>query len=145
MTVPPDPTLWQWLKPVLPRVLVPPTLLLALHAMLSLGFNAYEKLPAIDIPMHFAGGIVITFSGAALLAVAIEHGLVIRMHAYLAAFALFSFATTAAVIWEFAEFLVNRYTDLIVHGTLEDTLGDLLMGMLGAIPTSLWCARELPS
>lgn len=139
-----DPTPWLRLRAALPRIVIPPALLVALHGVISLGFDGYRHFPPLDIPMHLAGGIIITRSGAALLRVAIEAGFVRRLDRLLAAFVLLCFATTAAVVWEFAEFIANRYLRLIVQGSLEDTLSDLLIGMLGAMPTALWCARRLP-
>ena len=42
------------------------------------------------------------------------------------------FATTAAVIWELAEFLADRLFDVGALKSLNDTLSDMLFGMLGA-------------
>lgn len=36
-----------------------PSLVFLIHAVASLGFRAYQRWPALDIPMHFLGGVVI--------------------------------------------------------------------------------------
>ncbi len=139
-----DPTGWQRLWQAMPRFFLPPAILVALHGVISLGFQGYERLPSIDIPMHFAGGVVITLSGAVLLRVALEAGLLRDLNRILAAVLLVCFATTAAVAWEFAEFLADHYFAAGAQGSIADTMGDLLLGMAGALLAATWAARRLP-
>lgn len=43
-----------------------------------------------------------------------------------------AWSVVAAVIWEFAEFVSDRYFGTGAQVSVADTMGDLLMGMLGA-------------
>jgi len=44
---------------------------------------------------------------------------------------VFFLVTTAAVFWEFAEFLVDNFLGMNTQLSLSDTINDLFMGVLG--------------
>lgn len=98
-----------------------------LHVVLSLGFGIYERWPRWDVPMHVAGGVAIAYFLARALRVVFG-----EIEAGPSAVMVFCAATTTAVLWEFAEFLTDRYLGTKAQGGLPDTLKDLLLGMAGA-------------
>lgn len=110
-----------------------PGLVFLVHAVLSRGFHAYDRFPPLDIPMHFLGGVVIAyfFHHAALNAA--TAGLTgptdRRTHVVL----VFALVATATVFWEFAEYLCDRGFGTHAQVDLEDTLLDMLLGILGGL------------
>lgn len=102
-----------------------------LNVAMSRIFDAYRAFPGIDIPMHFLGGMVIAFffhrasiNGSRLNVLGAFHPLT---HALLVFFA----TCAATVVWEFAEFISDRYFGGHAQAGLVDTLRDMLMGILG--------------
>ena len=103
------------------------------HEFCSHVVDGYARWPAIDIPLHFLGGLAIAhFAGGALRAFA-EHGLVRPPDPLLRILLLFALACTAAVFWEFAEWTADRFFGTHCQLSLADTLLDLFMGMLGGL------------
>ena len=104
-----------------------------LHVLMARVFNAYAAFPGIDIPMHFLGGIVIAYffhrasiNGSHLKLLGTFHP---TTHVLLVFFA----TCTAAVFWEFAEFINDRYFGGHAQAGLIDTLRDMLMGISGGV------------
>jgi len=126
----------------LPKILLPPAIVVALHACISLGFSGYDRVPVMDIPMHFLGGVVIAWSGALLLGTLEKNGAVSNIHSVVVFGFLLCFVTTAATVWEFTEFVSDRLFDTGAQKGLEDTLGDMLVGMLGGIGPALVAAAR---
>lgn len=108
-----------------------PFLFFAMHLAVSKGFDAYLILPWLDIPMHFFGGVVITyFFWTSLL-----HDLATPVLGELSMFGrqLLAVAAVGAttVIWEFAEWSTDRMGLTEAQLGLEDTLLDMALGLLG--------------
>lgn len=53
---------------------------------------------------------------------------------------LVSWSALAAVVWEFREWFTDRYLGTHAQGSVDDTMLDLAMGMLGGGLYSLWVA-----
>lgn len=101
------------------------------HVILSLTFNAYERLPAVDIPIHLLGGIAIAFFFSRTLGILGDYGMVNRVDGLVRAILLVALTATAAVSWEFAEFVSDRVFGTQAQEGLEDTLLDMLLGIMG--------------
>jgi hypothetical protein len=102
------------------------------HFVLSRGLGLYKTFPPLDIPVHLAGGLAVAYFVTRAFA-AIPEGAVARPHrALLCGVLAVSVTATGAVCWEFAEFLSDRYLWTRAQRGLQDTLGDVAMGMLGA-------------
>lgn len=106
--------------------------LIVLHTFILLALDAYTRIPPIDIPMHFFGGV----SAAYFLRWAAVTAAECKIRAPLspAVLARFVLVTTFAitVLWEIAEFsLDRRFGSHLQLGPL-DTLGDMLIGVCGA-------------
>ncbi len=101
------------------------------HVTLSLTFNAYERLPEVDIPVHFVGGIAIAFFFYRTLGILSEYDIVNRVDGLVRAVLLVALTATAAVLWEFAEYASDHVIGTHTQEGLEDTLLDMLLGLLG--------------
>jgi len=120
-----------------------PILVFSIHVIASRGLDAYRLFPPTDIPMHFAGGAAIAFfiSGCfrALPRDAVRSSRLIVLEGILVG----SLATTAAVVWEFAEFTIDRLVGTNIQVSLQNTMQDLGLGMLGALVVVVLRARQL--
>jgi hypothetical protein len=104
----------------------------AFHVVATRGFHAYEHFPSLDIPMHFLGGVAIAYFFHRASIAASEWGVIGPFHRVTHAVLVVSLTCTATVLWEFAEFIADRFGAHSQLG-LEDTLGDMLMGICGGI------------
>ena len=103
-----------------------------LHAVSSFA-GLYGLWPPLDIPMHFLGGIAITYFFSHAYRAAAEMDLLGRPSALLDVVTVFTLTCSSTVFWEFAEFLSDRYLGSHAQKGLEDTLGDMLVGILGGL------------
>ena len=103
------------------------------HELCAHGIDGYRRWPAIDIPLHFFGGVAIAYFSAGALRIFAERGLLRPLEAIVRILLLFTFAVTAAVFWEFAEYTADVTLGAHCQLSLEDTLLDLFMGMLGGL------------
>ncbi len=101
------------------------------HELCAHVLHAYARWPSIDIPLHFFGGLAIAYFTGGVLRVAAARGLVRAPDPILRVLLLFALACTAAVFWEFAEWLADRTIGTACQLGLDDTLLDLFMGLLG--------------
>ena len=108
-----------------------PLAVLGLHLLSSRVLGLYERWPALDVPMHIAGGAAISYFIQRVLLQASLAG-VLRAERWLTAALVLSLACTAAVFWEFAEFLADRYLGTHAQGGVPDTLGDIAIGIAGS-------------
>ena len=110
-----------------------PILVFGLHSVSASSLDFYAAWPPLDIPMHFFGGMAIAFFFARADRVAEEMDLLGRPSALLFPLAVFALTCTAAVFWEFAEFLSDRFFNTQMQDGLEDTLFDMFLGIVGGI------------
>ena len=121
------------MKRALARAAWPPLAVFAAHVVASRLVRGYERWPQLDVLMHFAGGVAIAcFFARALAALERAHAW-LRVDRRVLALLALGWTGTAAVLWEFAEYLSDRYAGTSAQGSLEDTLGDLLLGLLGGL------------
>lgn len=125
--------LGQWILLTLRRAAWAPVLVFGLNMLLWLGFSAYALFPAIDVPMHFIGGVAIAYFAFNAVLAAVSCDLIGTPN--MAAVRIMSFfcACSAAVFWEFAEFAGDRYYGTNFQHGLGDTIFDLLLGIVGAL------------
>ena len=109
-----------------------PCLVFSVHVVATQVFGIYEVWPAADVPMHFAGGLSIAFfisrAFRALPREIVRSSRLVVLEAIL----VLSLGTSAAVVWEFAEFSLDAFAGTNVQVSLANTMQDLAMGMLGA-------------
>jgi hypothetical protein len=110
-----------------------PLAVFMLHCVASLGLDAYDRVPWIDVPMHVLGGLAIAYFFDRGLTVILPDGRRSVATARVERVLIFSLVCTAAVLWEFAEFVSDRLAGTDSQVGLQDTLGDLLVGMLAGL------------
>jgi len=104
-----------------------------LHVVASRVLFLYVAYPPTDVAMHFLGGIAIAYflwRAAVLASQAGPLGTIGRTGLGVMVFGL---TCAAAVFWEFAEYLSDRCLGTKAQLGLEDTLGDMLVGIMGGV------------
>ena len=123
----------QWVFQSIRQGGLPPTAVFLFHVIAARGFDAYGYFPWLDIPMHFLGGVAIAYFFHRTSIAASELGIIGPFHPVTHAILVFSLTCAAAVFWEFAEFLADRYFGANAQLGLEDTLGDMFLGICGGV------------
>lgn len=95
--------------------------------------NVYVKYAWLDVPMHFIGGIVISYSFYLFLVLVQKKDYIKIKNKKILFIFIISFVALTTIIWETYEFTF----DLVDNGTrqtnLNDTMTDILLGLLGGI------------
>jgi len=110
-----------------------PILVLLSHELCAHVIDGYARWPQIDIPFHFVGGFAIAYFLNGGLHILKESKILPPLQAWVKLGLLFGLVSTTALFWEFAEFLADRFLGTASQLSLEDTLLDLLLGMLGGM------------
>jgi hypothetical protein len=95
------------------------------------GVGAYEAFPPLDAPMHLVGGLAIAFLLWTAYTIGARSGTLGRPNSTAIAALTLTSTAACAVFWEFAEFLSDKYLGTNTQKGLEDTLLDLLLGLVG--------------
>lgn len=108
--------------------------------LLGLNFHLFELFPAIDIPTHFIGGVAITY----FFRSAIRHsqGIVGVIPNSIQILLAFTSTGTTIILWEFYENLFDLFFGTHMVRGLEDTILDMLTGLLGALILSAFYRRR---
>lgn len=106
-----------------------PALIYVLQIFL-LFFEVYDYYPWLDIPIHFIGGFAIAFTFFFIFKYLQEKSLLILPKVARIMFVV-SLVTFTAVLFEFFEFILEHLTGYGFQGTIEDTMLDLFLGILG--------------
>lgn len=126
-----------WAMDSLRRAAWAPIFVFALHVVAIVVFDIYRRFPEFDIPMHFAGGVAIAYFFGTCYRSADKLGLLGQPSVVVFPPMILGQTCLAAVVWEFAEFLVDKQFGVVTQPSLADTLLDLMMGLLGAV---VWVA-----
>ena len=114
------------------KYLVIPVLVLVLHFIVLAFTDVYTKFPWLDIPLHFLGGFLAAYFFIFSMIYFRKQNYLKYNKLFLALYAI-SFVSLIAVLWEFFEFSIEYLTGLDFQGTLQDTMGDLFMGLVGGV------------
>lgn len=110
-----------------------PFTVFALHVLLGKWFHVYRIWPPVDVPMHLAGGFTFAFFVSRCFQ-ELPRGMVKRSRSVILELLLIgSLTATAAVFWEFAEFSADQIFNKHIQVSLENTMKDLAMGVVGAM------------
>ena len=109
--------------------------------VISILFNAYAVYPWIDIPMHFLGGFAIAYTSYLFLRFFREKGYMEINNKALFTLIIVSLVALIAVLWEFYESLMKYFFDTNMQPSLEDTILDLFMGLIGGV-VGAWVFRK---
>lgn len=128
-----------WIFATLREAAWAPLSVLGVYA-LGLTFHIFKLFPSLDMPVHFLGGVAITYFYRA----ALRHSqsLVGEIPFPIQILSAFTCTGTTAVLWEFYENMMDFFVGTHMVRGLQDTLVDLLMGLLGALVLSLFYRRQ---
>jgi len=107
---------------------------------IGLAFGLYDLFPPLDIPSHLLGGAAITY----LYRSAIRNSQTMvgdipdLIHTILA----FTCTGTTIIFWEFYENAVDFFLRTHMVRGLEDTIHDMIFGLIGALVFSLFYKRR---
>ena len=120
------------------RALWFPLAVFVAHVVLACVLFAYDYFPPIDAPVHVLGGIAIAFSVWRGMDVLVSTGFLAPVQPVLRGVLVFALTSTAAVFWEFAEFVSDHTIGTRAQWGLEDTLKDMLLGIVGGLVYLAW-------
>ena len=108
--------------------------------LIGLALQLFKMFPALDIPVHFMGGVVITY----FYRTAIRNSQKLVGDIPLPIQIIFAFTCTGttAVLWEFYENLLDHFFGFQMVRSLEDTITDLFVGLMGALVLSLFYRKR---
>lgn len=108
--------------------------------LLGRSLQLFNAFPALDVPIHFAGGVVITY----FFRVAIRHSQRLVGEIPFPVQILFAFtcAGTTTIFWEFYEYVFDLFFNTQMIRGVTDTIVDLFVGLLGALAVSLLYKRR---
>lgn len=126
-------SVWRrWINQSLREAGWAPLLVFAAHVIALGAFDAYSRIAHLDLLTHFIGGAFMAFFlhrtsiNASLIGVIGPH------HPITHRLLVFTATCAVALFWEFAEFVSDQTLGTHSQAGLEDTLGDLLFGVIGA-------------
>jgi len=108
--------------------------------LIGLALRLFKMFPALDIPVHFMGGVVITYFYRS----AIRNLQKIVGDIPLPIQIIFAFTCTGTttVLWEFYENILDHFFGFQMVRGLEDTITDLFVGLMGALVLSLFYRKR---
>jgi hypothetical protein len=123
------------------KSVLPLATILVLHTVFILN-NAYS-IDHIDSLMHFAGGIALGTLVAGSLSLAAHRNWCPWPGPLLEAVLIISLVVTGAVTWECYEWLSDRYLGTLLQLTVDDTIKDLALGLMGGVVSAAarYCAH----
>jgi hypothetical protein len=132
-------TAWQrWINQSVREAAWAPLSVFVVH-LVALGvFDAYSRMASLDIFMHFIGGLVMAFFFHRSSINASLFGVIGPHHPITHRLLVFTATCAVAVFWEFFEFVSDQTLGTHSQAGLQDTLADLLFGVIGAGSFTLW-------
>lgn len=110
-----------------------PAVVVAVHFYLARVLKIYGPHPWLDMPMHFVGGIAIAFFIDRSIDVFVTRGSLRPSDGATKDLLVVSLTATAAMFWEFFEFLSDRLGWSRAQTALDDTMLDMALGLGGGI------------
>jgi hypothetical protein len=104
----------------------------------SLGL--YNLFPPLDMPSHFIGGVAITYFYRS--AIRNSQGIVGLIPSSIQTLLAFTSTGTTIILWEFYENVFDFFFGTHMVRGLEDTILDMLLGLLGALVLSAFYRRR---
>ena len=128
-----------WLSQTLREAAWAPLSIFGIY-LIGLTFHVFRYFPFIDMPVHFLGGVGITYFYRS----AIKHSQKTLGEIPFPVQVLFALTCTGttAILWEFYENFADAFLGTHMVRGLQDTLVDLLMGLLGALVLSIFYRRR---
>jgi hypothetical protein len=128
-----------WILVTLREAAWAPLAVLGFYA-LGLTFHLFKLLPPLDIPVHFMGGVAITY----FYRVAIRNSQELVGEIPFPIQVLFAITCTGTttILWEFYENIMDYLASTHMVRGLHDTIVDLFAGLVGALVFSLFYKRR---
>lgn len=120
-----------------------PALVFAVHVVASRVLGAYAIWPGLDGPMHVAGGVAIGFFFLRAFTGDEAVPVVGRTTAFGQGTLTLLSVCAATVVWELAEWTTDRMGLTAAQKGLDDTLLDVLLGLVGGTAVVLTSRRRL--
>ena len=108
-----------------------PALVFIIHRIGADFLGVYVRWPALDIPTHFLGGLVIAFFFSGAIRVLVRQALIQEPDPFVRLSLVFALTCTATVFWEFAEWTADQTIGTNYQVSLNDTMSDMLLGIVG--------------
>jgi hypothetical protein len=108
--------------------------------LFGLVFHLFKLFPTLDIPTHFLGGVVITYFYRS--AIGNSQRIVGDIPLPIQILLAFTCTGTTIILWEFYENLFDFFLGTRMVRGLEDTILDMLLGLLGALVLSAFYRRR---
>ena len=134
-----QPRFVDWIFDTLREAAWAPLTVLGFYA-LGLTFRLFKLFPLLDIPVHFVGGVVITY----FYRVAIRNSqhLVGEIPFPIQILFAITCTGTTTILWEFYENILDYFAGTHMVRGVQDTIVDLFVGLLGALVLSLFYKRR---
>ena len=124
--------LLNWIENSLREAAWAPLLVLGIHIMAHV-LNIYDRFPNLDLPMHFFGGLGMAFLLHRASINAYRSGLTRPYQPGRHRLFVFTSTFTVALAWEFSEFVTGWYSAGKTREGMNDTIGDLVLGIIGCL------------
>jgi hypothetical protein len=108
-----------------------PAIVFLAHLVAVKGLDLYRMFPNMDIPFHYMGGLSIAYTSAQILSYFESEKITAIQNKVLFLVLLLSLTATAAVFWEFAEFISDQFLATHLQPSIANTLQDQFLGILG--------------
>lgn len=100
---------------------------------LEIGSVSYHILWWPNRVVHFLGGLSMTVTGYFILNLTKKWKLINTANKAVDFFIIFLFVMSITALWEFYEFLSDKYFYTHAQPSVDDTMKDMFMGAMGAI------------
>ena len=110
--------------------------------LVLIALGIYERYDWPDIPMHVLGGVFIAYSFSLAITYFQERKILSELNVFSRSVFLFGLTSSAAVIWEFGEFTLDFFFDTVAQASLEDTMLDMFLGLVGGTALIVFLARS---
>lgn len=110
-----------------------PLTVFSIHIISSVLLDMYYVFPYFDIPMHFLGGIAITYFFIECVTCAIRNDILGKPSFIAIILLVFLLTCTTTIFWEFLEWILDVSFQMDMKASLDDTLQDMLFGILGGV------------
>jgi hypothetical protein len=127
-----------WISITLREAAWAPLSIIAFYS-LGLALHLYDLFPPLDLPSHLLGGVAITYFFRS--AIKNSQSLVGDIPILIQIIFAFTCTGTTIIFWEFYENLLDRFFGTHMVRGLEDTIVDMVLGLLGALVFTLLYRR----
>lgn len=128
-----------WMSITLREAAWAPLSIIAFY-VIGLALHLYDLFPPLDLPSHLLGGVAITYFFRS--AIKNSQRLVGDIPIPIQIIFAFTCTGTTIIFWEFYENLLDLFFGTHMVRGLEDTVVDMLLGLLGAIVFTLLYRRR---